>query len=205
MSKSTPLRKAMLAGKERSRPTPLDALALAQKQWLEHQRINMNELAEELGVNRATLFRWVGNREVFYADVIWSLVEPVYADIRANTKGKGIDYVCNIFDNIFKRFSASGRLKAFIQLDPEFAMRILTSKQSPIQTRTVLLIQAVLEEQVATGDLAPPMSINSLAYILVRLVESFLYADVVSGRQPDWDAAYTAIRLLVGGVPNNNQ
>lgn len=201
MSKHTPLRKAMMEGKKPTRPTPLDALNLAQEQWLEHQRININTLAEALGINRVTLFRWVGNRDIFHAEVIWSFVEPIYEDIRCQATGTGITYICNVFDSIFSRFSASGRLRAFIQMDPEYAMRILTSKESPIQERTISVVNSMLEEQVASGELEPPIPVDTLAYLLVRLVESFLYGDVVSGRQPDWQAAMTAIRLLTTGKP----
>lgn len=179
------------------RPTSQDALALAQQQWLRTQRVNQNELAEALGVSRVTLYRWIGNRDTFHAEVIWSLVEPLYDEIRRTAPGSGAEYICNVLDQVFHRFSASGRLHAFIRMDPEYAMRVLTSKDSPIQDRTVALVRSLLEEQVAARKLKPCVPVDTLAYILVRLVESFLYGDVVSGREPDWAAAMLAIRRLV--------
>src|SRR5690554_5665540 len=153
MSKHTPLRKAITEGQKPTRPTPLDALKLGQEQWLEQQKININTLAEALGINRTTLFRWVGNRDIFHAEVIWSLIEPIYEDIRCQAPDTGINYICNVFDSIFLRFSASRRLRAFIQTDPEFAMRILTSKESSIQERTIIFVKNMLDEQVASNKL----------------------------------------------------
>ena len=33
----------------------------------------MSVLAEELGVNRVTLYRWFGSRDDFIVEVVWSL------------------------------------------------------------------------------------------------------------------------------------
>ncbi len=55
------------------RPTPLDAFRLARRKFLAAERIDMSALAEELGVNRVTLYRWVGSREQLLVEVIWSL------------------------------------------------------------------------------------------------------------------------------------
>lgn len=200
MSKLTPTSvPPSLKAHPKKRPTPHDALAMAQEQWLRDQRINMNELAQSLGVNRATLFRWIGNRDIFHAEVIWSLVEPVYEEIRRTTPGEGIDYVCDVLDNIFRLLVESEHLRAYLQADPLFALRILTSKDSPIQDRTISLIASMLEEQIRSGKLQPPFPVDTLAYLLVRLIESFLYGEVISGRQPDWAAAMKAIRLLTTG------
>src|SRR4051812_12226684 len=55
------------------RPTPLDAFLLARRKFLAAERIDMSALADELGVNRVTLYRWVGSREQLLVEVVWSL------------------------------------------------------------------------------------------------------------------------------------
>lgn len=49
----------------------------------------MRELATELGVNRATLFRWVGSRDDLLAEIIWSLGEPTLALAAVGAQGHG--------------------------------------------------------------------------------------------------------------------
>src|SRR5690348_8179422 len=44
------------------RPDPMTAFRIARRWFQAGRRIEMQELAAELGVNRATLFRWVGGR-----------------------------------------------------------------------------------------------------------------------------------------------
>ncbi|MDX1800833.1 MAG: transcriptional regulator, partial [Marinobacter sp.] len=43
-----------------NRSTPVDAFQRARQHWLKSERIHLASLAEELGIGRATLFRWVG-------------------------------------------------------------------------------------------------------------------------------------------------
>ena len=55
------------------RPTALDAFKLARRWFLAGRRIDMSALADELGVNRVTLYRWVGSREQLLVEVVWSV------------------------------------------------------------------------------------------------------------------------------------
>ena len=43
-------------------------------------RIDMSALADELGVNRVTLYRWVGSRDRLLVEVVWSLARETLAD-----------------------------------------------------------------------------------------------------------------------------
>ena len=54
------------------RPSARDAFERARRWFLAGQRIDMQLLADEIGVNRATLYRWVGNRDQFLAELLWS-------------------------------------------------------------------------------------------------------------------------------------
>ena len=55
----------------RTRPTPRDAFRLARRTLLDGQRLDMQALAGQLGINRVTLYRWVGSREQLLVDVLW--------------------------------------------------------------------------------------------------------------------------------------
>ena len=57
------------------RPTASDALRLARRRFLAPERVDMSALATELGVNRVTLYRWVGSRDMLLVEVVWSLAD----------------------------------------------------------------------------------------------------------------------------------
>lgn len=69
------------------RPTPLDALRLARRQFQAGDRIDMQSLAAQLGVDRATLYRWVGSREHLLAEVLWSLMAETVHRLREPAGG----------------------------------------------------------------------------------------------------------------------
>ena len=99
--------------------------------WIhDGRRLDMQGLADELGVSRVTLFRRVGSREELLSRALWLLTER---DVE------------------------------------EFGL--------------VTLIEP-----------------NDLAYALVRLGESFLYADVLAARKPDVATANRLQQALVEGI-----
>ena len=71
------------------RPTALDAFLRARKRFLACERIDMSSLAEELGVSRVTLYRWVGSREHLLVEVIWSLARRTLDNIEAEVTATG--------------------------------------------------------------------------------------------------------------------
>jgi hypothetical protein len=56
---------------------------------------------------------------------------------------------------------------------------------------------AALEQGVRDGHIRPAMDVDALAYLIVRIGESFLYRDAITGEAADIEPALTAIRILV--------
>ena len=66
------------------RPAVADALRLARRKFRAAERIDMTALADELGVNRVTLYRWVGSRDQLLVEVVWSLARRTLAQAEAD-------------------------------------------------------------------------------------------------------------------------
>ncbi len=69
-----------------------------------------------------------------------------------------------------------------------------------MQTGIVTFVEALLRRDMAEHGLVPLIEPDALAYALVRLGESFLYADVLAARQPDVATADRLQRALVEGT-----
>src|SRR3954447_9738114 len=69
------------------RPAATDALRLARRRFLAPERVDMSALAEELGVNRVTLYRWVGSRDQLLVEVVWSLAREALDAVEAEVGG----------------------------------------------------------------------------------------------------------------------
>src|SRR4051795_3325048 len=71
-----------------TRATREAAYDAATRTYLAGRRLDMRELAVELGVSRNTLYRWTGDRERLLQDVIWSLSEATIDEIWCATSGR---------------------------------------------------------------------------------------------------------------------
>jgi len=186
------------------RATPLDVFKLARKRWLRSERLNLNNIADEIGINRATLFRWVGTKELLLAEIIWSVYEPTLEQAKVHAKalvkGEGPKYIAEVCRYTMTAVLNSKPLQKFVQEDPQFALRILTSTRL-LQERRLEAFRILLEDQVQKGYLSPPLAIESLALLLIRMNESFVYSDLIVGREPAIDEACKAICILAGGTP----
>jgi AcrR family transcriptional regulator len=70
-----------------------DALRLARRKFLAAQRIDMTSLAAELGVNRVTLYRWVGSRDALMVEVVWSLAAQTLASAAGGVRVRGSERI----------------------------------------------------------------------------------------------------------------
>jgi len=183
------------------RPTPMDALRLARRAWLAGERVDMGALAEELRISRATLYSWVGSREKLIGEVLWSFAEEGLRQARAAASGSGATRIVEVFQRFIRQNASFAPLRRFIGQDPELALRVLTSKQSPVQGRMIAAARQLLAEEVEAGALRPALDVETLAYTLIRVAESFLYSDVIAGSEPDVERAVGVVRVLLGVRP----
>lgn len=198
MQDETPLTRMLTEQGASPQANPIDALRLGRKRWLEGERIQISAIATELGINRATLFRWVGNKDLYLGEVIWSFYKTMFDRIVARTESPaGPDFVVDVCEQLVNEMIDSEPLHTFIRQDPEYAIRILTSKTSIVQSRSIRAIAQMIRDQTGQSEWHPPLAPDDLAYLLARIAESFLYGDVISGQVTDVRHTSTAFRLLV--------
>ena len=177
--------------------TAADLLALGRRRFLAGERLSLEELAAELQVSRATVYRWAGNAELLAGEVIAGMFADTFRRSVREAKGTGMDRVIDALRRGLHYIAASAPYQEFIQRDPEKAMRIVASKEAPVQSRTIALHQGLIEEEMASGALRLPVDAHTMAYALVRICESFLYADVIAGEKPDLDKAVEILTLML--------
>jgi AcrR family transcriptional regulator len=186
-----------LAGDRPDTVTPVDALKAARRRFLKRERVDMSELANDLGVGRATLYRWVGTREQLLGEVLWSMTEQGLAQARAEAKGKGAEWVLQIYAAMGDQILANEPLHHFIATEPEVALRVMTSNASPQQRRMTDAWRDILEEAARDQGLKLRLDADTLAYVLVRIAESFLWSDLITGEQLDLAKANDVARALL--------
>jgi hypothetical protein len=76
-------------------------------------------------------------------------------------------------------------------------MRLLTRHETDFQPRLIAAVQEVLEQEADAGRLDLPVDLRELAYVIVRLIESYTYLDLITGEQPDAARAEPILRMLL--------
>jgi len=201
MQAPTALERALAGDGGGARPAPMDALHLARRHWLAGERLDMGALAQELRISRATLYTWVGSREKLIGEVLWSFAAEGLKQARAAATGSGADRIVDVFQTFIHVNAGFRPLRRFIEQDPELALRVLTSKRSPVQARMIAAARALLAEEADAGTLTPALDVDTLAYTLIRVAESFLYSDLIAGSEPDVERAVAVVRVLLGARP----
>ncbi|MFE5340871.1 QsdR family transcriptional regulator [Isoptericola sp. NPDC056578] len=180
------------------------AFDLARETFVAGRRLDMGPLSTSLGVDRTSVFRWVGNRDALLTEVLWSLAVPtlVQAD-RATASERGAERVADLLTHFAGDLIAAPYFRDFLAREPARALRLLTTKASPIQHRFLAtcewLVRTHLGDSPFDGDGGGGSGIDpaSLAYLLVRVSESFTYADLITGETPEVGRAAVAFRHLL--------
>ena len=180
-----------------TRPVPADALRLARRRFLAAERIDMSAVADELGVNRVTLYRWFGSRDQFLVEAIWTLADRALALADEAVGLRGAERVVGVVVAFLDTVISDAGMQRWLAEEGEHAMRLLTRHETGFQPRLIGAIRGLLEEEAAAGRLDLPVELHELAYVIVRLIESYTYLDLITGERPDALRAEPILRMLL--------
>jgi AcrR family transcriptional regulator len=180
-----------------SRPLPADALVLARRRFLAGARIDMSALAAELGVNRVTLYRWFGSRDRFLVEVLWSLARGTLEQIEEAVQDRGAERIVEIVTRFLDAVITNGGMQRWLAEEGEHAMRLLTRHEPGFQPRMIEAVERLLSEEAGAGALDLPVDLHELAYVIVRLIESYTYLDLITGERPEAARAAPILRMLL--------
>jgi AcrR family transcriptional regulator len=185
-------------GVEPPADVPPEIFQAALERFLACRRLDMRAIAAELGIGRATLYRRVGGRDHLLGAVIWFLTS--HAMTRALRAGEGLtgrERVQALVGAFMRDVQGQPALRRLLDAEPEAALRILTSKHGPVQQGLIEVVAALLEEEEARGALRLTIDAATLSYVIVRVGESFLYADAIADNDPDVDLAVEVVGRLL--------
>jgi AcrR family transcriptional regulator len=190
--------------KSRGRPAAAsreDVLDAGLYRYLRGRRVDVQAIAAELGLGRATIYRWFGSREKLIGEVIIRATEPVLVDARSGLAGKGGPGLLDTFDRFNRALADAPALRVFVEQERDAALRIIASGAGLVQPRMVELIAGLITEEAEAGTYEPPVEPSTLGYAIVRLAEAFLFNDAVAGIRGDVDRLREVEAALLG-VPS---
>lgn len=167
------------------------------RSFLAGRRIDIQAICGELGLSRATVHRWYGSRDDVIGTAIVTLVVPLFRSIDRSTPGAGADRLVDVFELQLRALAREPALRRFLEYEREAAQRILTASDGVVEPQVVALLQEMIEAEMERGY-EPPADAAIVAYAIVRMAESFLYADAAGGFRGDFDRLRPVYAALLG-------
>jgi AcrR family transcriptional regulator len=180
---------------------PAGIVAAAADTFVTGQRLDMRSLARRLGVARATLYRRVGNREQLLDELLWWRARRLLVDqVQASAGLAGIARLVAVIGGVLRAVARDRPLRAFLESDPETALRLLTGARSTVHRGMASALEKLIDLERGRGSFDASLDTPTLAYAILRISEGFLYSDVIADRTPDIDRATTVIEGLLTGL-----
>lgn len=185
------------AGRHAVRATPATAFRAAVRMFIDEPRLDMGRLAADLGIAKATLYRWTGPRDQLLGDILAYLSDATFERaFQATSRQRGAARVAGCIRRYIEEIVSFDALRRFLQSETQLAMRILTERGSAPQSSAIRNITNLLEVEQERG-LALRASVPTLAYAITRMSEGFMYNEAIADFDADVDSAVEVIRLLV--------
>jgi AcrR family transcriptional regulator len=157
----------------------------------------MSSVADELGISRVTLYRWVGNRGALLGEVMGTLAIQSLETEDARIKATGRERIAHLATHIVQSLMTHPGMQALLAAEPEFALRLLTTSEGSVQARIMDWWERALTDEIASGRMSSPLPARDIAYLIVRLCESFVYKEVIVGEPADAEHAAVLFRMVL--------
>jgi AcrR family transcriptional regulator len=162
--------------------------------YLQHSGLDMEALAAELSISRATLYRAVGSRDALLGEVFWALATLLLDEARGEAAGAGPDRVIEVSRVFAELMFTAQQLRQFVAADPQTAARVLVAPATDLQQRGVAVQLEIFRESGLAGD---EEDLRRRAYLYVRLLGSVMYSELLGVTGVEFSLAEPALRALL--------
>lgn len=174
------------------RATRADAIELASSRLTRGERLDIQSLANDLGVNRSTVHRWVGDRDSLVGEAMRAPAEALWDQVLVRAEGDGVDGAVDTIRRYMTITSQQPGMVAFVEREPDVALRILMTPG----TVAAEVVNAGLRRTVAR--FLPEADVSDQTLAVINQVGTVLaWANIAAGRAPAIEQATSTIRTIL--------
>jgi AcrR family transcriptional regulator len=173
------------------------ALRVARRRFLRRERFDVSAIAAELGLNRVTLYRWFGSRDAFLIETVWSLTEHVLTEIDRGLSSAGAARIVEMADQFLTTILGDPGMQNWLSTEAEQVMRLCTRHDMGYQPRLIAAFETALAREVADGAMSLDIDTYEMAFVIVRLLETYTYLDLITGEPADAKRLTPVLQLLL--------
>jgi hypothetical protein len=167
------------------------------RHFLARGGLAMDDLAVELAVSRATLYRVAGTRDRVLGDVLWHLGSRTLADAFRGRSASGVTGVVEVTRRFCHALARSRPFRQFLAQEPQTAARVLLTPAGRVHERFVLAQARIFRDCLDLPAAPTDTELRGRAYLYVRIVESVLYGDMLYGGTPAPAVANRMLRAVL--------
>ncbi|MFG1796071.1 QsdR family transcriptional regulator [Nocardia sp. NPDC049149] len=173
-------------------------IELARRAFLAGERVDIQAIAAELGLSRASVYRWFGSREGVLGAVLAGEFAALLSRADARRRSIGARRILDVLYRVNRWMVDNEPFRRYFENEPLAGLRILTASDGPVQPLVVTAVRELIARAEREDAYIPPVEAGLLAYTLVRLGEAFLYNDNVAGIRGDVDRLHEVQAALLG-------
>jgi len=174
-------------------------LRTAVRVFLATGSLEMRALARELGIGRATLYRWNRSREELLSDVLLALALANLRRVeREVDTPPGPLRLCHVHDEHIRRISGNASFRAFIRAEPEVASRLLLDAKGRVHRGVTAALADLVRRQEEESSWRAPLGVDTFARVVSRMSETYIYADLIARDEPETETPDLVLRLMLG-------
>ncbi|UGT68553.1 TetR/AcrR family transcriptional regulator [Nocardia gipuzkoensis] len=173
-------------------------IELARRAFLSGERVDIQAIAGQLGLSRASVYRWFGSRDGVLGAVLAGEFEALLSRADARRRSTGGRRILDVLYRVNRWMTDNEPFRRYFENEPLSGLRILTASDGPVQPLVVGTVRELIVRATQEDGYDPPLEPALLAYALVRLGEAFLYNDNVAGIRGDVDRLHEVQAALLG-------
>ncbi|GAA5062021.1 QsdR family transcriptional regulator [Nocardia callitridis] len=160
--------------------------------------MDIQAIAAQLKLSRASIYRWFGSRDAVLGTVLAGEFEGLLARADARRRSTGARRILDVLNRVNRWMTDNEPFRRYFENEPLAGLRILTTTDGPVQPVVVAAVAALVTRAETEDGYRPPLDTDLLAYTLVRLGEAFLYNDNVAGIRGDIERLHEVQAALLG-------
>ncbi|HXB17040.1 MAG TPA: QsdR family transcriptional regulator [Solirubrobacteraceae bacterium] len=182
----------------RSRATARDALELATATHLACRRVDMGTLARELGVARATLYRWFGSREALLEELLLARARAYAGHAHGQSDAQGDERLMQMVRGMVDSSRVATPVRKFVEREPRLALRILAGHDGRLHR---FFVDLSLREIALTRGERQARELETTVDATVQLINTLIWMAVAIGEEPPAERVEELARELLAQNP----
>jgi AcrR family transcriptional regulator len=149
------------------------------------ERVEVNAIAAQLGLSRASIYRWFGSRDGLLGSALAREIDRIVGRADRVCRSRGAQRVMDVLNTTTHWLAEDDSLRRYFDNESTAALRMITRGDGMVHQAAVATVESLIRRAEEQDGYHPPLDRSTLAYAVVRLWEAFLYNDAAAGFRGD--------------------